>query len=284
MLGADPNLGEQLILVEREREALRRLWLDMALGTSYAYVTNPAQTETGADPAFLGVGYASISFNALLPNTGSADMTASLGGLYQTYRYGFPDKDDKVVDGGPVDRLDFEALGAYAEIAFQWERWKLVAELQYNNLLQGRGGDDTFYEDVVPYLALSYEMPMLVQSRLIVTLSTGYHFSNTESAGLLPDDWNDRWSQRLNLQLETRLAQDWWLMPSVRFGYTEYTANGRHREDFTVRGAVSLYWFISDYFYLNASTSGELRDSSEALTDDYQSMDVGLGASANVRF
>ncbi|MCD8482737.1 MAG: outer membrane beta-barrel protein [Verrucomicrobia bacterium] len=261
-------------------------WLLVTADNQLSFSNNPLlledQTNSASLNAFsLGM---QVVFPARVVGGGAFVLRAGLTSAW--YNYGLVTGRQQDFSGSPIKLNDFEALTPQIEASWQRGNWFIFGGLRYNRLTQGgiARSVNEFYSDLNPTLLVSRRFGIAERTDLWLQIQTDWRRSSTESFGLLPSDWNDRWSQSVSLTVNHFVGSSWLLQGRYAYQYSDYLVSGRSRTDHLHTVVISATHTLNRYLLVRPYLSYEQRNSSEEFTTDYRKIDLGISITFNREF
>lgn len=273
------DVGPQYLLVAQPRHRPWQLWADLELTAT----SNVTLVET--DPASSTVTVAQVDFlreSVRRPFAGGTwGWTAGAQG--QAYRYGYLTGTQEQINLVEIDRNNFDLGGLHARV--DWQRGPWLASLgARGSTLRANATDHTFYRELAAEWALFWQKALRPGRTLAFGLDGAMRFSETDSFGLLPHDWNNRVEQSFTCLLDQQLGATWHLRPSLRYILSHYTAAERDRFDQQFSARLALTRPLGRWAHLRFTLGYDHRESRDPLVPDFSKWDLGLGLGARWKF
>lgn len=270
------DIGPQYLLLQQPPRDWFEFFADLQIYSSDNAVlleSNPEGTDIlafTAQAAF--VPYVSRSFGG--------ELKTRVGYRQQHFLYGTFAKGEETISGTPSDDLDFNNRQPFADISWLSGPLSIRLGIHYSEL-RTSGSNDRFYTEFVPSWSIAYDLELDQRSLLTFTYNGNLRQTESESFGLLPDDWNDQTEHSFSVTYSRLLSEKWMIQATGGLEYAYYTQSDRDREDVLGFTSVTLAYFISDNVTTRLFASYDARESSESFTDDYRNFNIGGGISLN---
>lgn len=273
------DLGPQYLLIQNPPRDWFEFFADLQIYSS----DNATLSENNAEGSDL---LAFTAQAAWLPYAGKqfgGKIQTRLGYREQYFFYGTFSGQEATVNGTPAEDLDFTNRQPFADLTYTCGALSVNLGIRYSEL-RNRKSDSRFYTEVVPTWSLAYEIELSQKSLLTLAYGGEYRFTDSESFGLLPDNWNDQTKHGLSATYSRLLSDNLIVQASGGLDYAHFTHKDRSRNDLLGFTNLTLAYFFTDHLSARLFTSYEARESSEALTDDYSNWNLGGGGSLNWSF
>ncbi len=273
------DVGPQYLLVAQPKPRPWALWADLEItGT-----TNVTLVETDVSASTLTVAQVGLNRDSTRRPLWSGTTGWQLGARGQAYRYGYLAGENQKINLVEIDRNNFDLAGLHARV--DWQRGPWFAALTARaSTLRSNATDHTFYEELATEWALFWQKPLSPKRTLAIGLDGALRFSDTDSFGLLPHDWNNRVEQSVAVMIDQSLGAHWHLRPTLRYLISHYTAEERDRSDQQFSARVAATRPLGRHAELRFTAGFDHRESTDPLVPDFQKWDLALGLGAQWRF
>lgn len=278
--GEELDVGPQYLLTETPHQP----WFYFSSNLLATYTSNPTLVEDGAKDSSLTIWTNHLKFTPPISfDIFGGQIQSVLGIQHQSFRYGMIGDSEEIINGIPVDAFDFDAFTVYGEDVWTKGDWAVRLGLQYQSLTASSEGE--FYSEITPYWIVSKRFTLNPDQVFFVEYTGWYRFTETESGGILPDDYNDRTDHRIALLYRQSIFDPNFIIePRVSLRYSHYTENGRDRDDYYTTIALRGTYYFSKYVSVRMEMAYEQLSTSETFSSDYDVFDLGLGATLQFSF
>ncbi len=273
------DLGPQFLLKEKQKRFNFLFESELRFSVS----SNTTFVEDDPDSSTLTIFSNTLSIApSATKSWNSGNLSLKAGLRYQFFRYGLLSDDNKLVSNLAVDSNDFDTFVPFANINYLRKNFFSSLSLRYLNI-ENRATDSHSYNEIVPYWTAGLFYNLSINQSLLIKYDGNWRETDTESAGLQADGWNDRSDHAISLIY--RISKGKLIFePSIRFQYSKYTYSTRDRDDYYAGISGSAYYSINQFLTLRVFSTYEFRESSETTTADYELGEIGLNLNANFRF
>ncbi|MGB0372684.1 MAG: MtrB/PioB family outer membrane beta-barrel protein [Opitutales bacterium] len=275
------DLGPQYLLKPGKKP---HDWFRAVFDSQWLYTSNPtlASDET-AEPTDLFVFTGQFGVSPRTIKWLGGDLSSLTGYRYQIFKYAFA-TDDKLINGFLVSENNFTAHTLFSDVRWTRDQWVAQVGLRFTRLDNSTdpGG---FYNELVPTWALSRSFNISQTTQFSARYDGSLYATKSDAFRLQRDDFNDRISNTVSINLTHQIFKNFFFQPSARVNHSKFTDDPTgDREDLTWGLNGTLSYRFGAHGSIRFFTGYQSRDSNGVGITDYTSLDIGWGANASFRF
>lgn len=272
----EEDIGVQYLLLERPRHR----WFDVTFDNIFSLTSNPLLLEARDASSTQNIFNLSLAVKPKPIPLAGGNLQMRTGVRLMWLNYGWLDDQDKIIAGLPIRSNNFESRSPFIEFSWSKGNWFAFAGLRFNSLVQtdNNGSSREFYHDYNPLWMLARSFALSDRTELWIQYTGDFRFSKTQSAGLLPNSWNDRSNHGLSLALHQYIKNNLILQGSYSFQYAHYFDSARDRNDTYNTFGAAILWAPHSQIRLRFFANYEIRRSNDPSTSEYEKFEGGMGA------
>lgn len=277
--GEIEDVGPQFLLLSAPRPQPLELWADLEFtGTS-----NATLVETDPKSSTITSAQAGASWHFGNRPLRGGQLSFEGGFKVQAYRYGLVTGPTQVINFLEIDRNDFDLLGAHLQAAWRRGGWLATTTLRASSM-RNRTTNRVFYQEAALEWQAFHQWRLNPRRSWIFGVDGAVRGSHTDSYGLLPAGWNNRYEHSIVALLDQQIGASWHLQPTVRVLGTCYSHRDRDRTDIHGSARLSFSRPLGSTAEFRCGFGYDRRNSSEAAIADFRKWDLTLASSAHWRF
>lgn len=273
------DIGPQFLVLEKPR----REWIRFRGDYTFFHTSNVNYFEDEADNSDLMVFTVELTLEPWETELRGGQLKSAVGYQYQIFRYAVIDGPAELKNGAPVEGNDFQSRMPFAEFTYRKGRYSAAVGMRFTQLFN-RLSSQEFYQEYTPYWRIESAWAVFEQDSISLRYEGNYRFTQTDSQQIFPDSWNDKMGHSVSVVYSRPLSERWFLQWGNVFEYSRFMHRQRERNDYLGFTQLTLHYAIAKQASANLFANYTLRESSEAASADYGVLNLGGGASVNVRF